>query len=329
MSYSRAVNTPDLMTSASSSGSFINPGTPLETTLPEFVRSFASEDDDMTLNRDSLRNMFHTLEKAELIEMLTMSVMQSTQVRSSVGYALSNMTTFRRLLVRNIAFTSTSEEVRSLLSSRYGMIEEGSVVYDRSTGKSKGFAFMTFATVESACNAILDSNNGLIELVGRQLLLKFAADRNDAINTGTKISSETASSVASVKRLFVSGLATETCTQSLMLAMSAFGEMDECFVVSGPNGQSRRFGFVTFASEDSAWACMQQPLTVDGTYVSVQYAAEKAPTLPPVKQRSAPALAPKTGEPALPNMDELFMNLLTGLGPIDNNNLEALWTSSQ
>ena len=120
---------------------------------------------------------------------------------------------------------------------------------------------MTIATVESACNAIIDPFAGLIDLHGRPVLLKFAADRFVAINTNTRVLSDSSSELSSStmtsgRRLFVSALATETSSESLCLAFSAFGEMEECFVVSTPQGVSRRFGFVTFVTEQSAWACL-------------------------------------------------------------------------
>jgi heterogeneous nuclear ribonucleoprotein A1/A3 len=299
-------------------------------TLPEFVKAFANEDEALSLTRDSLRNMLNPLEKSELLELLTMSVLQSPAVRSSVGYALSNMTTFRRLLVRNISFNSTTEDVKELLQSRYGLIEEGSVVYDRATGKSKGFAFMTFATVEAACNAIMDSNNGLIELQGRPVLLKFAADRVDAINTNSKVSeipSDTSSvcppvPVLSGRRLFVSALAPETTNETMALALMAFGDMEECFVVSTPNGVSRRFGFVTFVSDSSAWACLQQPVSIDGTIVSVQPATERSAssTLTGASKQGfvrsvSPVSPPPKQAAGVINELELVNNLLSGLNP--------------
>ena len=327
------VETRDLMSSVSSSEALARE-TPagIMRTLPEFVKAFASEDETLILSRDSLRNMFNTLEKAELVEMLAMSAMQSSEVRSSIAYSLSNMTTFRRLLVRNIAFNSTTEEVKELLQSRYGLIEEGSVVYDRATGKSKGFAFMTFATVDSACNAIIDSNNGMLELQGRPILLKFAADRVDAINTNNRVSGDsvcnesiasTGTPASSGRRLFVSALAAETTSESLAFAMSAYGDMEECFVVSGSNGLSRRFGFVTFVHENSAWACLQQPMNVDGTLVSVQPAAERSssPGTTPTRSASSRSMnTPMSKQPV--SVNEMVTNILTGL---DGDTLSALF----
>ena len=267
--------------------------------LPNFVNSFTSCDVDLVLDPESLRNMFSSLEKADLIELLIQSVVQSTEVRSAVGFTLSSMSTFRRLLVRNISFQYTSEDVKRVLS-RYGIIEEGSVVYDRSSGKSKGFAFVTFAIVESACKAILDSNLGMIQLSGRSVLLKFAADRNDAINN--IIPHVEGSKANGRRRLYLSGLSPETTTEGLSLAMSAYGALEECFVVTGPNGMSRRFAFVTFASAESSTFCLsQQPTFIDGALVSVR---------PATKAFNKQAYPCEVTLPDLSELNQLFVSFM-------------------
>ena len=301
--------------------------------LPEFVRSFANEEEDLVHSRDALNDMFNALEKSELIELLAVAVTAAPEARSLVGYSLSNMSTFRRLLVRNIAFTSTSDEVKDLLSSRYGMIEEGSVVYDRTTGKSKGFAFMTFATVDSACSAIVDSNNGLIELSGRQLLLKFAADRVDAINAKPAARETLEMSSTAGRRLYISGLASETSSERFAAALARFGATEECFVVSDGNGVSRKFGFVTFTSEESAWQCMQRlPVTpIDGQLVSVQMASENLNKSAPNTRRASKLPTTSTPPKSRASMlDDLLSTLLSGIVPEDpaSNTIDDVWGST-
>lgn len=344
MSYQyKGIDTQDIQSLLGNSGSSsIDQISESQQSLPEFVRSFANEEEDLVLSRDALSDMFNALEKNELIELLAVAVTAAPEARSLVGYSLSNMSTFRRLLVRNIAFTSTSDEVKELLSSRYGMIEEGSVVYDRTTGKSKGFAFMTFATVDSACTAIVDSNNGLIELSGRQLLLKFAADRVDAINAKPVAPETPEISSTAGRRLYISGLASETSSDRLAEALARFGAMEECFVVSDSHGVSRKFGFATFTSEESAWHCMQRlPVTpIDGQLVSVQIASEntnksapitrRASKLPITRQNSHSTTTSTPLKSRASMQDDLLSTLLSGIVPEEpaNNTIEDLWGST-
>ena len=50
-----------------------------------------------------------------------------------------------KLYVGNLAFTATQSDVESAFSS-YGEIDEVRLITDRDTGRSRGFAFVTFST---------------------------------------------------------------------------------------------------------------------------------------------------------------------------------------
>jgi len=57
--------------------------------------------------------------------------------------------------VRGLAWETTSERLRSVFST-YGELEGGMVSYDRNTGQSRGFGFVTFKTVEGANRALAE-----------------------------------------------------------------------------------------------------------------------------------------------------------------------------
>jgi RNA recognition motif-containing protein len=65
-------------------------------------------------------------------------------------------TSYRRsakLYVGNLAFHTTSEELREAFAA-VGTVESASVIEDRETGRSRGFAFVEMATEEEAAAAI-------------------------------------------------------------------------------------------------------------------------------------------------------------------------------
>jgi RNA recognition motif-containing protein len=263
--------------------------------LPEFVRNFTSceapidQKDCALTSRDLLRSMFNTLEKPQLIEMLSQAIFDSKDVADRVRSSIGRLAVFRRLLVRNISFQSTSDDVKFVLSSRFGPIEEGTVVYDRISGRSKGFAFMTFVSVDSACNAIMDSLNGLIELDGRQLILKFAADRVDAGGENQNPSPSYTLGGASIltpmispvenpralRKLFVYNLSLATTSETLGSVFGQYGPIEECLVVVDSCGVSKRYAFVTYTTEDSAWRCLEEPSKlIDGQMTFTHLASE-------------------------------------------------------
>ncbi|MFB9137605.1 RNA recognition motif domain-containing protein [Vibrio olivae] len=58
-----------------------------------------------------------------------------------------------KLLVRNLARTSTEQDIRVLFSA-YGDVKECTLVLDQETGESKGFAFVEMPEPEQAKEAM-------------------------------------------------------------------------------------------------------------------------------------------------------------------------------
>src|ERR1041385_1880787 len=81
-----------------------------------------------------------------------------------------------KLYVGNLAFQTTSEELQELFATA-GTVESASVVEDRMTGRSRGFAFVEMSTKEEATAAI-DQFNGK-EVGGRGLKVNEAKPREN------------------------------------------------------------------------------------------------------------------------------------------------------
>jgi cold-inducible RNA-binding protein len=81
-----------------------------------------------------------------------------------------------KLYVGNLAFQTTSEELQELFAQA-GTVESASVVEDRMTGRSRGFAFVEMATKEEAASAIEQFNGK--EVGGRALKVNEAKPREN------------------------------------------------------------------------------------------------------------------------------------------------------
>ncbi|HEV2828233.1 MAG TPA: RNA-binding protein [Pyrinomonadaceae bacterium] len=81
-----------------------------------------------------------------------------------------------KLYVGNLAFQTTSQELQELFATA-GTVESASVVEDRETGRSRGFAFVEMSTKEEATSAI-DQFNGK-EVGGRPLKVNEAKPREN------------------------------------------------------------------------------------------------------------------------------------------------------
>lgn len=81
-----------------------------------------------------------------------------------------------KLYVGNLSFRTTSEELREAFAA-VGTVESASVIEDRETGRSRGFAFVEMATAEEAAAAI-EAFNGK-DFGGRNLTVNEAKPRTD------------------------------------------------------------------------------------------------------------------------------------------------------
>lgn len=81
-----------------------------------------------------------------------------------------------KLYVGNLAFQTTSEELQALFAQA-GTVESASVIEDRMTGQSRGFAFVEMSTADEA-NAAIQQFNGK-EVGGRALKVNEAKPREN------------------------------------------------------------------------------------------------------------------------------------------------------
>ena len=78
-----------------------------------------------------------------------------------------------RLYAGNIPYTTTEDELQAAFSA-YGSIREVRIITDRETGRSRGFAFVTFESSENAETAM--QLNGQ-DLGGRRLVVNAVRPR--------------------------------------------------------------------------------------------------------------------------------------------------------
>jgi cold-inducible RNA-binding protein len=79
-----------------------------------------------------------------------------------------------KLYVGNLSFNTTENELQELFSQA-GTVQEVSLMQDKFTGKSRGFAFVTMGSEEDAQNAISKFNGQTVE--GRPLTVNEARPR--------------------------------------------------------------------------------------------------------------------------------------------------------
>src|SRR2546423_9168071 len=79
-----------------------------------------------------------------------------------------------KLYVGNLSFNTTENELQELFSQA-GAVQEVTLMQDKFTGKSRGFAFVTMGSEQDAQNAISKFNGQTVE--GRPLTVNEARPR--------------------------------------------------------------------------------------------------------------------------------------------------------
>src|SRR5262245_53176870 len=81
-----------------------------------------------------------------------------------------------KLYVGNLSFRVTSEDLQEHFGTA-GTVESANVVFDRETGRSRGFGFVEMASEDDANNAIAQFNGQ--EYDGRNMVVNEARPRED------------------------------------------------------------------------------------------------------------------------------------------------------
>jgi cold-inducible RNA-binding protein len=86
-----------------------------------------------------------------------------------------------RIYVGNLSFNTDEHSLESTFS-RYGQTQEVKLVMDRETGRSRGFAFVSMADVDSARKAIAELDGQMLD--GRALRVREAEERSSGGRSG-------------------------------------------------------------------------------------------------------------------------------------------------
>jgi cold-inducible RNA-binding protein len=91
-----------------------------------------------------------------------------------------------KLYIGNLSFDSTENDLQDMFAA-FGPVTEVNLITDRTTGRSRGFAFVTMSTEEGAKAAIEGAANK--ELHGRKLAVNEARPREERSGGGDRGSS--------------------------------------------------------------------------------------------------------------------------------------------
>uniref|UniRef100_F6Z145 RRM domain-containing protein n=1 Tax=Ciona intestinalis TaxID=7719 RepID=F6Z145_CIOIN len=147
----------------------------------------------------------------------------------------------RKLFIGGISYETTDESMNDYFS-KYGKIEDCVVIKDSSTGRSKGFGFVTFET-EAEADACMDDRPHTLN--SRQIDVKRAVSREikESVKPGAHFQ---------VKKIFIGGLKDGCDETNLKEYFGQFGTIETFELpLERDSEKPRGFAFITFEDHDT------------------------------------------------------------------------------
>lgn len=153
--------------------------------------------------------------------------------------------TARKIFVGGLNRNTTADSLRDYFAA-FGAIHHTEVLFDKLTGRSRGFGFVTFEDAESI-NNVVDRHHTIDE---SQVEVRRAIPREEARQTAPRRDRDFNENTG---RVFIGGLGDEVTDDVLREFFSRFGELTSANVmVDRETNRPRGFGFVIYKNPDDA-----------------------------------------------------------------------------
>ncbi|KAK4281823.1 hypothetical protein QN277_013273 [Acacia crassicarpa] len=212
-------------------------------------------------SKEELRFLLDPLAKPQLVDLLAKLGSQYPSIAEEIKSIASADPVHRKLFVRGLAWNTSSETLCAAFQE-HGEIEEGAVIYDKATGKSRGYGFITFKHMEST-HCALRAPSKLID--GRLAVCNLACEGLSGASNAPDLS---------LRKLYIGSLSPEVSSEMLLNFFGRYGEIEEGSVAYDKDtNESRGFGFVTYKTAEAAKKAIDDPeKTLGGRNIIVKYA---------------------------------------------------------
>jgi nucleolin len=164
----------------------------------------------------------------------------------------------RKLFVAGLPESISEDVLRQIFEATGGKVVDVSLPRERTTGKVRGFGFVTFATSEEAGRA-RDALDGSMH-AGRSISVRpFSSEppkRGDRFEGRSEAPAAPggAGGASEDRTLYVGNLPYDTSQQELTQFLTDYGvgPIARIHLPTGPDGRMRGFGFVTLGTADAA-----------------------------------------------------------------------------
>ncbi|KAI3452018.1 hypothetical protein Pfo_008683 [Paulownia fortunei] len=175
----------------------------------------------------------------------------------------------RKLVVLGIPWDVDTERLREYMS-KFGELEDCIVMKERSTGRSRGFGYVTFATVEDAKAALASEHF----LGNRMLEVKIATPKEEMRTPSKKVT-----------RIFVARIPPSVTEAAFRSHFEKYGDITDLYMPKDPTTKGHRgIGFITFANAEAVDDLMVETHELGGSTVVVDRATPKEEDFRPISR---------------------------------------------
>ncbi|KAL9236455.1 hypothetical protein vseg_011126 [Gypsophila vaccaria] len=224
----------------------------------------------LTLTETDARQIIETLTTDNLRDILAAAVFRHPAVLSAVRAVADRDLTRRKLFIRGLGWDTTSESLRGVFAA-YGELDEAVVILDKSTGKSKGYGFVTFRHIDGAITALKQPSKNIDGRIAVAALASAGPGGPAGGGGGGGGGGDT-----STRKIYVGNVGEGVTGERLLSVFSGFGEIEE-----GPlgfdkaTGKSKGFALFVYKTAEAAQAALAEPLKmVDGRQLVCKLASD-------------------------------------------------------
>lgn len=165
-----------------------------------------------------------------------------------------------KLVVLGIPWDIDTEGLREYMG-KFGELDDVIVMKERSTGKSRGFGYATFASTDDAKKALAAEHF----LGNRMLEVKVATPKEEMRPSAKKMT-----------RIFVARIPPSVTEETFRSYFETYGEITDLYMPKDKRTSGHRgIGFITFESSDSVDILMSETHELEGSTIIVDRATPK------------------------------------------------------
>ncbi|CAM8968029.1 unnamed protein product [Rhodiola kirilowii] len=174
-------------------------------------------------------------------------------VAEDVGVQGTSEEAARRIYVGNIPRTVNNDELKRIVEE-HGAVEKVEVMYDKYSGRSRRFGFVTAKTVEDA-NSVVEKLNGT--KIGEREIKANITEKPLTGAVNVVLQNEETQFIDSPYKVYVGNLSKTVTSDSLVKFFSEKVKVVGAKISTVPGtSKSSGFGFVTFSSDEDVEAAI-------------------------------------------------------------------------